>query len=427
LDFSVEIQNIMNWVNQRNHMAQKTFNRREFLRFAGMLAGGFSFGGLPAMPLTSRRSRLYKAAVIGRTGGGNYGHGLDTVFNDFPNIKVVAVADVDEAGAREAARRAGAGAVYTDYRKMLEKESPDLVSIAMRQPQWHKDIALAAIETGAHLYIEKPITEYPEEADHIIRAASDKNVKIGVAHHMRYARDFIALKKLLNDGLIGKILEMRCHGKQDSRVGGEDLIVLGTHDLDYMRYLFGDPIWCSASISVDGKDIRPSDIHEGSEPYLVAGDTVRAQYAFPGNIHGYWSSVKINDYWNRSDGLENDPLKGRGKWGFDIYGTDGIIYYRNNDGIRLLPIPYPSPGVEDIDWQDLQTGKLTIPEHQTHPVRSLLHAIEHDSEPQCSATDARWAVEMVSAVYQSQIRRERIAFPLAERQHPLEGFKVSGH
>ncbi|HKJ69364.1 MAG TPA: Gfo/Idh/MocA family oxidoreductase, partial [bacterium] len=264
--------------------------------------------------------------------------------------------------------------------------------------------------------------EFPAEADNIIQAAREKNVKVGVAHHRRYMHEFLALKVLLQDGLIGEILEIRCYGKQDRRVGGEDLIVLGTHDLDYMRYLFGNPIWCSASVTVDGRNIRPSDVHEGYEPYLVAGDTVRAQYAFSGNIQGYWSSVKTGDHWNNSAGVKGDPLQERQKWGFDIFGTAGIIYYRAEDGIRVLPSPYPDPGVEHIDWRELPADGISVPDHQTHPIRSLLHAIETGGEPQCSGTDGRWAVEMVSAVYQSQIQGKRVAFPLDDRSHPLREF-----
>ena len=404
-------------------MQKNTFNRRDFIRSTGVLAGGYFLQGFTKFPLSVKSNPQYKAAVIGRTGSGDYGHGLDAVFNDVDSIDVVAVADVDGTGARNAARRSGARAIYTDYRKMLRKERPDLVCVAMRHPQWHEEVAVEAINVGANLYIEKPMTEYPAEADSIVQAAEEKNLKIGVAHHRRYMKDFLALKKLLKDGLIGEILEIRCYGKQDQRVGGEDLIVLGTHGLDYMRYLFGDPLWCSASVTVKGKDIQPSDVHKGSEPYLVAGDTVRAQFAFPGNIHGYWSSIKTGDQWNKSARAPHDPLEDRQKWGFDIFGTEGIVYYRSKDEIKMLRTPYPAPGLEDVDWRKVDTEVVNIPKHQMHPILSLLNAIEHDTEPQCSGTDGRWAIEMVSAVYQSQIQKKRIAFPLKHRQHPLMEFK----
>jgi predicted dehydrogenase len=54
-------------------------------------------------------------------------------------------------------------------------------------------------------------------------------------------------------------------------------------------------------------------------------------------------------------------------------------------------------------------------------VRDLLEAIEKDREPVCNARDARWAIEMVMAVYQSQRSGARVPFPLKDRKHPLAG------
>ena len=61
-------------------------------------------------------------AVIGRTGKGNYGHGLDVVWKEFSNVEIVAVADENEAGGRAAAERLGTRAVYLDHVKMLREE-----------------------------------------------------------------------------------------------------------------------------------------------------------------------------------------------------------------------------------------------------------------------------------------------------------------
>ena len=58
----------------------------------------------------------YRVAVIGRTGRGNYGHGLDLVWKDVPRTQVVAVADDDDQGRAEAARRLNVSSAYADYR-----------------------------------------------------------------------------------------------------------------------------------------------------------------------------------------------------------------------------------------------------------------------------------------------------------------------
>ena len=63
------------------------------------------------------------------------------------------------------------------------------------------------------------------------------------------------MKKLVDEGLIGRLLEVRTRGKEDHRSGGEDLMVLGTHCLYLMRLFAGDPLWCSARVTQDGRDI----------------------------------------------------------------------------------------------------------------------------------------------------------------------------
>src|SRR5438094_36182 len=112
-------------------------NRRDFVR---MIAAA-SFG----LPLCGRGadSKL-RAAVIGSTGHGDYGHGLEGIFRNRAGIEVVALADPEEAGRRRTAKQIGAAHQYTDYRELLEKELPQLVSIAMRQARFHYEIALAA-------------------------------------------------------------------------------------------------------------------------------------------------------------------------------------------------------------------------------------------------------------------------------------------
>src|SRR6185295_7575666 len=126
--------------------------RREFIRLSasGALVVAAGFRGRAADPET----RL-KAAVIGHTGHGDYGHGLDGIFNNRRGIELAALADPDPDGRAKTAAKIGAPRTYADYRELLEKERPNLVSIAMRQSDEHHAIALAALRVGAHIYCEK--------------------------------------------------------------------------------------------------------------------------------------------------------------------------------------------------------------------------------------------------------------------------------
>ena len=70
--------------------------------------------------------------------------------------------------------------------------------------------------------------------------AAEKGLKVAVAHQGVYFPSTYALKQMLQDGKIGKVELIRGHGKQDGRGGGEDMITLGTHTFNMMRFLVGD-------------------------------------------------------------------------------------------------------------------------------------------------------------------------------------------
>src|SRR4051794_34888737 len=100
--------------------------------------------------------KTYRVAVIGRTGKGNYGHGLDAVWVNNDRAEIVAVADEDEKGRAAAAQRLKAPKAYADYRAMLSKEKPQIVSVADRFLDLHRDMVVACAEAGANIFLEKP-------------------------------------------------------------------------------------------------------------------------------------------------------------------------------------------------------------------------------------------------------------------------------
>src|SRR5437899_12449649 len=102
---------------------------------------------------------------------------------------------------------------------MLEREKPQLVSVAPRWTDQHHAMALAALAAGAHVYLEKPITRTLAEADELLAVADRAGLKIAVAHQMRLAPSILFLQASLEGGLIGDLLEIRAHGKQDQRAG----------------------------------------------------------------------------------------------------------------------------------------------------------------------------------------------------------------
>ena len=101
--------------------------------------------------------KKYRAAIIGSSGQGNYGHGLDRVFSDLDHVELVAIADINPTGLQQAGQQLKPSNLYRDYQKMLKAEKPELVSIA---PGWVTErlaMVEASASVGSHIYCEKPV------------------------------------------------------------------------------------------------------------------------------------------------------------------------------------------------------------------------------------------------------------------------------
>ena len=94
-------------------------------------------------------AKNYRVGIIGSTGAGDYGHGVDVAFTKISNIEVVAVADAHEAGRTVAQKRTAAAKTYADYRTMLVEEKLDIVAICPRWIDQHHDMLMAAAEAGS--------------------------------------------------------------------------------------------------------------------------------------------------------------------------------------------------------------------------------------------------------------------------------------
>ena len=177
-------------------------NRRTFLA-AGTAAAATSV-------LAKNPPRKLRVVVIGHTGRGNYGHGLDTVWLKVPGTEIVAVADPHENGLANARKKLQVVQGFADYRKMLREAKPDIVAVCPRHADHHHDMALAAIEAGARgIYIEKPFVRTPAEVDSLSTACKKHGTKIAIAHRNRWHPMLAVIDQFIADGQLGKLLEIR--------------------------------------------------------------------------------------------------------------------------------------------------------------------------------------------------------------------------
>lgn len=368
----------------------------------------------------------FRVAVIGRTGRGNYGHGLDVVWREFKNVQIVAVADENEAGRVAAQKRLGAKNAYADFRDMLKKERPQIVSVADRHLDQHRDMVVACAEAGASIFLEKPICRTLAEADEMVAACEKHHVKLAIAHQSRYSPRLARVKEMLADPKIfGDLLEMRGRGKEDSRAGGQDLMVLGTHVLDLMRFAASDCRWAYARVSVLDKQSNAvsagkGDVREGGEGMgLIAGEHIHAMYGFDKGVVGYFATQKNN----RAAGE-------RDRFGLTLHGTRGVVQLTTGSLPAAYYLADPSwfPGRSRAGWQEISSAGLGKPETlkdgglgqgNVWIVQDLMDAIEKDRQPRGSIYDGRAALEMIHAVYESHRLRGPVDFPLKNRRNPL--------
>ncbi len=365
-------------------------------------------------------SDKFKIAIIGHSGRGNYGHGIDTCWLKMNEAKIVGVADANEAGRAAAKTRLHAPKAFADYRKLLDETKPDIVSICTRHPDQHRDMFIAAAERGIHAYMEKPMCITPAEADEMITAAEKNKVKLALGHVTRYSPLVDVVSGLIGDGAIGEIVEFRGRGKEDAkRGGGEDLWVLGSHIMNLIHVYGGEPNWCFAKMEQDGHPVTKGDVAPGAEGLgPLAGDTVHAMYGL--------NDGRIATF---------DSVRGAGtgrpwRFGLQIMGSKGII--------EILTGYMPAVSIlQDSSWSPARSGKKWLPVssagiNQPEPFkgdsrlegnivacRDLIQSIRDDRLPECDMYQGRLVVEMINAVFDSHRISGPVTFPLKTRTNAL--------
>ncbi len=182
-------------------------------------------------------SEHLKAAVIGV---GAMGRNHARVYTEIPHTRLVGVADVNPDMAQQVAAKYGVPA-YTDYRALLEREQPDVVTVAVPTRD-HRAVAEATMAAGADVLVEKPIAATVEEAQMLIACAQALGRRLMVGHIVRFSPSIQALKEHLAAGELGKIFQIVCRrvGPFPPRVRDVGVVVdLAPHDLDVMRFISG--------------------------------------------------------------------------------------------------------------------------------------------------------------------------------------------
>lgn len=190
---------------------------------------------------------MLKVALLGAgVMGGVHGNGYKSI----EGAKLVAVCDLREEKGTAIASQHNAN-YYKDFDEMMRSEEIDVVDICL--PTYlHKEFALKAIEMGKHVFCEKPIALKVEDAEAMVKAASDRGVKFSVGHVVRFFPAYKHAAEVVKSGRIGDVKLIRAtrtgafpswnwnNWYSNYDLSGGPLLDLIIHDFDWISYNFGE-------------------------------------------------------------------------------------------------------------------------------------------------------------------------------------------
>lgn len=205
-----------------------------------------------------------------------------------PDCEIVAISDISEATASAAAAKAGVAGdmVFSDYKKMLEKASLDIVDVCTPNC-YHRDPVIAAFKAGCHVIVEKPIAVSRKQAEEMTQAGHDAGKLFMVAQSMRYADSSLAMKDWVDAGYVGDLYWARASYLRQRGVPAWGAFIvkemsaggpgydLGVHILDLCLHLMGhpEPVSVSAGMWLEISN-KPSLMKHDPKRYTVPEEFV---------------------------------------------------------------------------------------------------------------------------------------------------------
>ncbi len=187
---------------------------------------------------------------FGLVGCGGIGQIRAQAFEATPELRLVAVSDLDP-GRAEAVARAREAAICRDADSLLHRDDLDAV-IVSTPPALHAEIACAALRAGKHVLVEKPLARSAAECRTILAAAAAANRFVATGFNYRFYPSVVKARECLDAGVIGELDHIRAysgytaadHGQpwlhEHDAMGGGALRDNGIHLLDLVRWFLGE-------------------------------------------------------------------------------------------------------------------------------------------------------------------------------------------
>jgi predicted dehydrogenase len=132
-----------------------------------------------------------------------------------PDCRIVSICDREMLMARQLGERFGISECFSDLTEMLEAAPPDVVHITT-PPQSHFGVAQQCLESGSHVYLEKPFTVTSQEADSLIQLAESRGLKLTAGHNCQFTLEMLEMRRLAEQGFFGgKPVHLESHFSYD--------------------------------------------------------------------------------------------------------------------------------------------------------------------------------------------------------------------
>ena len=362
------------------------------------------------------------AAVIGLGVGRTHAR----AFAQMPATELVALCDLD-ADRLEKANESYGVATHTDSAELLRDDRVEVVSVATPHPS-HASIAIAAMESGRHVIVEKPMTVDLREADAMIECANRTGRKLGVIFQRRFWPAALRVREAIKEGKLGDLVSGDCElswwrneayykrdpwrGRWDTEGGGV-LCNQGIHALDMFQWYMGD---------VDTVYARWANL---SHPYIEVEDNAVAAVTFRSGALGAirmsttsrYSRTRVTVHGSNgaSVGVIEEP---EGAVGYNdlwsIPGEEGLRdkSYREHvvNGRYIYRPPLPQ---ERATWYTGYWYKEPAePSYHQVQLEDFCEAINVGREPLVNGEEGNKSVELVLAIYQSGRTGQPVQLPL---------------
>lgn len=343
---------------------------------------------------------MIQVAIIGL---GNISTAHFEAYRAFPQeCRLVAVSDINEGAARKRLTSWGIDVpVYPTVDAMLDSEKIDLVSVCT-PPFTHREISVAALSRGIHVLCEKPMASSLEECDAMIEAERSSGARLSIVAQNRFTTPIWNLKRLLDDGHLGRLLHTQINsywwrgrpyydlwwrGTWEQEGGGCTLNH-AVHHVDMMLWIAGRPQSVMAMMG--------NVAHDNAE----VEDISMAILGYEDRRFGQITSSVVHHGERQEVILQGDRARASAPW---------IVY-----ASQTAPNGFPDHDAEyERELEERMAAYGTLP-HEGHAgqVKDLLAAIASDRAHTVTSSAGRAAIELITSIYKAATSGQRVDLPL---------------